>query len=289
MARIRSIKPEFWVSEQIAECSITARLTFIGLWNFCDDNGVHPAKPKTLKAELYPMDAVTAAEVEDWVAELISAGLVAAFWSGDEPYWCVTGWQRHQKIDRPSAKHPLPPADASTKDRRAVDDRLANVGRMLGDDSSSARRAPPPGVEGSGEERSGGEGDSPKAQAARPAKSKAKTALPLDFGISDRVKAWATDKGYGDLEAHFEFFVSKAKARGYTYADWDEGFMGAVRGDWAELRRAGAAGGRGATLDRDTNPPWLAGTGFADVFAAESAGCGAGNAARFRNGQRVEA
>lgn len=31
MARIRSIKPEFWVSEQIGECSTNARLTFIGL------------------------------------------------------------------------------------------------------------------------------------------------------------------------------------------------------------------------------------------------------------------
>ena len=31
MARIRSIKPEFWVSEQVAECSTSARLTFVGL------------------------------------------------------------------------------------------------------------------------------------------------------------------------------------------------------------------------------------------------------------------
>jgi len=45
MARIRTIKPEFWVSEQVGECSPNARLLFIGMWNFCDDRGVHPAKP----------------------------------------------------------------------------------------------------------------------------------------------------------------------------------------------------------------------------------------------------
>ena len=48
MARIRSIKPQFWTSEQIADCSSNARLLFIGLWNFCDDCGVHPASPARL-------------------------------------------------------------------------------------------------------------------------------------------------------------------------------------------------------------------------------------------------
>lgn len=279
MARIRSIKPEFWVSEQIAECSTNARLTFIGLLNFCDDRGVHPAKPKTLKAELYPMDDFSSADVAGWMAELIRAGLVAEFESDGAPYWHVTGWDKHQKIDRPSIKYPAPPPPNSMSARRDAFD----------EDSTNARRAPPPGVDRSGVERSGVESDSPKAHAARPSKSRPKTALPLDFGISDRVRVWTADKGYGDLEAHFEFFVSKAKAKGYTYADWDEGFMGAVRGDWAELRRAGTAGGRGATLDRDTNPPWLTGTGFANVFEADNAGCGAGNAAKFRNGERLEA
>src|SRR6185312_14868144 len=118
MARIRSIKPEFWVSEQIAECSPSARLTFVGLWNFSDDKGVHPAKPKTLKAELYPMDDFSAVDVADWIAELIGAGLVATFESGGEKYWHVTGWEKHQKIDRPSFKHPAPPASNSASTRR---------------------------------------------------------------------------------------------------------------------------------------------------------------------------
>ena len=54
MSRIRTVKPEFWTSEQIIACSPIARLLFIGLWNFCDDNGVHPASYIRLKAEVFP-------------------------------------------------------------------------------------------------------------------------------------------------------------------------------------------------------------------------------------------
>src|SRR5690606_31968550 len=66
--------------------------------------------------------------------------------------------------------------------------------------------------------------------------------LPDGFTVSDRVFTWASRKGYGSLDQHLEFFVSKAKAKGYVYADWDEAFMGAIRDDWAGLRNAPARG-----------------------------------------------
>lgn len=227
MARIRTIKPEFWVSEQIAECSPNARLTFVGMWNFCDDQGVHPAKPKTLKAELYPMDDITAAQVGEWVGELIAAGLVREFQAPDdgERYWHVTGWDRHQKIDRPSFKHPAPPPLDSTSPRR----------NSVDEHSTNARRAPPPGMEGSGKEGKGEEGSSPTARPAP--RRKPKTPIPANFCISERVRTWAVQHGHTDLDQHFEAFKSKAIAKGYTYADWDEGFMGAIRDDWARLRQ----------------------------------------------------
>lgn len=56
MARIRTVKPEFWVSEQVTSCSRGARLLFIGLWNFCDDGGVHAAEHKRLKSEVFPSE-----------------------------------------------------------------------------------------------------------------------------------------------------------------------------------------------------------------------------------------
>lgn len=56
MARIRSIKPEFWSSEQVMECSVTARLMFIGMWNFADDLGRIPLSVKSIKAKVFPSD-----------------------------------------------------------------------------------------------------------------------------------------------------------------------------------------------------------------------------------------
>lgn len=62
-----------------------------------------------------------------------------------------------------------------------------------------------------------------------------KTPLPDNFGLSDRVIAWAEEHGISNLEAHFKNFVGVARAKGYTYASWDDALMNAVRNDWAKL------------------------------------------------------
>lgn len=108
MARIRTIKPELWTSPQIVSCSPLARLAFIGLLNFCDDNGVHPASASRLWMQVFPEDDIDTDAVRNLVGELIRSGLVAVYLVGDEVFWCVTGWPRHQKIDRPTFRHPLP-------------------------------------------------------------------------------------------------------------------------------------------------------------------------------------
>lgn len=60
--------------------------------------------------------------------------------------------------------------------------------------------------------------------------------LPEDFGISDRVREWAADKGHDRLEERLVHFVGYARANGKSYADWDQGFMNAIRDDWAKLQ-----------------------------------------------------
>lgn len=122
MARIRTIKPEFWTSEQIADCSPTARLLFIGLWTFCDDAGRHPASTKRLKMEIFPADPFTDLELSGWVAELESAGLVTRYEAQGKEYWQVTGWY-HQKIEKPTIKYPAPEfGDHSATIRRPLTD-----------------------------------------------------------------------------------------------------------------------------------------------------------------------
>lgn len=73
------------------------------------------------------------------------------------------------------------------------------------------------------------------AKPTRASKKPPTTPLPDDFAISERVRKWAAAKGHHSLETHFESFVGKCRAKGYTYLDWDEAFMEAVRGNWANV------------------------------------------------------
>lgn len=115
MARIRSIKPEFWTSGQIMDCQPLTRLMFIGTWNFCDDAGNHPAEPRRIKAQLFPGDdTVTSKSVLGMLQEL-SANALISFYDGPDglKYFHVTGWQKHQRIDKPQ-KPRFPPYPHST-------------------------------------------------------------------------------------------------------------------------------------------------------------------------------
>jgi len=158
MARIRTIKPEFWTSEQIAACSRDARLVFIGLWNFCDDGGIHPKSYKRLKMEILPGDDCSESDIVRWVEELLSAGLILEYAVERKDYWIVTGWQNHQKIDRPTHRHPKP-----NPSRSKFDECSKNPLQPLDEYSATAQLEldEPSTTEGNGKEWRGKE-DIPK-------------------------------------------------------------------------------------------------------------------------------
>ena len=108
MARIRTIKPDFWTSAQVIECSTNARLLFIGLLNFCDDSGRHPLSAKQCKAEVFPADDMPLSDIEAMLSELISQELIVPYEHGNKRFFYVSGW-KHQKIDKPQpSKYPCP-------------------------------------------------------------------------------------------------------------------------------------------------------------------------------------
>lgn len=72
---------------------------------------------------------------------------------------------------------------------------------------------------------------------------KRKTEIPTNFTISDRVRKWAALHNFHRLDEHFEYFILKAEANGYTYVSWDAAFITAIRDDWARLRTAKPANG----------------------------------------------
>ena len=241
MSRIRTIKPEFWTSVQVVECSPIARLLFIGMWNFADDNGVLPMSSKQIRMQVFPGDGFTAADIDAFVSELVAQGLVARFIGSDsKPYLAITGWARHQRIDRPNPKYPAPPAtfettqeqfdEHSTNIRRTFDEHSTNIRRTFDEHSPLEGK----GREGRGKGREEDGKESPPAASKRARAQKGP--LPADLSITPELQRWAEQRGYGDLDAHLDSFKDKAVAKGYQYADWNAALRNAIRDDWAGLR-----------------------------------------------------
>jgi len=107
MARIRTIKPEFFTSLTVAGLPVEARLTFIGLWTYADDEGRGVYDPRLVKAAVWPLDDRTAADVEKDLQALTEASLITHYEVAGRQYFVIRSWQEHQKINRPT-KSKLP-------------------------------------------------------------------------------------------------------------------------------------------------------------------------------------
>ncbi|QBR84713.1 hypothetical protein E3983_10260 [Legionella israelensis] len=143
MPRNRMIKCEFWTSEQVLSCSPLSRLLFIGLWNFADDNGVHQASYLRLKAEIFPADEFTIENIKNLINELISNNLLIEYEAENKKYWMVTGWKQHQKIDKPTYRHPLPSLksdDISETSLPYIDEHSTSVHRNIDNNSTTSSR-----------------------------------------------------------------------------------------------------------------------------------------------------
>jgi hypothetical protein len=98
MARIRTIKPDFWTDGNMVQLSPFARLLYIGMWNFamCDHGHVADDAMK-LKLQILPMDNIN---INELLAEIMLQGRVTRIVSPDgRTYLHVKRFEDHQKID----------------------------------------------------------------------------------------------------------------------------------------------------------------------------------------------
>lgn len=126
MARIRTIKPEFFTSEDIVGLSTHARLLYIALWCEADREGRFSWKPKTFKMRYFPGDS---ANIDKLCDELRQAGLVMVYIVNDQPYAFIPTFHAHQHINPREAKSqlPEPPANVNTTREARVSDASARV------------------------------------------------------------------------------------------------------------------------------------------------------------------
>lgn len=117
MPRIRSIKPELWLSPQVMNLTHGARLLFLGLITQADDHGRGNADVRKLKAAIFPGDDVTAAMVREWMGE-ISAQRLAVLYSAEEfgDLYALPTWDAHQYVPKraPTSRYPAPERTTGT-------------------------------------------------------------------------------------------------------------------------------------------------------------------------------
>jgi hypothetical protein len=150
--RIRSIKPEFYRSDDINRLPREVRLLFIGLWSYVDDNGVGVDDHRQIAADLFPLDddpTEVRNYVRDGLATLSRGFLITRYQVSGKRYLFVTTWDKHQRIDKP-AKPRFPRPDAAPTS--------GNGAPVVGhpDDSRDPRESVAPGT---GEQGNRGTGE----------------------------------------------------------------------------------------------------------------------------------
>ena len=122
MARIRTIKPEFFTSEDVVDMPHHDRLLYIALWCEADREGRLVWKPRTIKMRYFPADDFDVAEACE---RLVSTGHVVLY--GDGLAYIPT-FLDHQHINPREAQSTLPaPEDIDACATRAPRVEVASV------------------------------------------------------------------------------------------------------------------------------------------------------------------
>ena len=96
--------------EKLAKLSMSARLLYIGTWNFADDYGVIKGNPVWIKNNIFPYNDVDQGKFNEWLAELVNGGWLFLFEINNEDYYYIPKFLKHQTINRPSQqRNPEPP------------------------------------------------------------------------------------------------------------------------------------------------------------------------------------
>jgi hypothetical protein len=106
--RIRTIKPEFFIHEELFELEkksgLPVRLAFIGLWCAADREGRFKWQPRALGAQILPYDGADFGGILD---ALESGGFVVRYGG----FGWIPGFLRHQQVNHraPASQLPAPP------------------------------------------------------------------------------------------------------------------------------------------------------------------------------------
>jgi hypothetical protein len=110
MARIRTIKPDFFADEDIAEMPPLCRIAFAGLWCHADREGRLEDRPKRLKPKVLPYDDV---DMHDVLETLAQHGFIQRYEVDGHRFIQVRTFLKHQC---PNVKEPESTIPAQCED-----------------------------------------------------------------------------------------------------------------------------------------------------------------------------
>lgn len=146
MARIRTIKPEFFTDSKITALTPLARLFYVSLWCEADRSGRLKWDPTTLKYRYLPADK---AKVEDLGAELVSAKLIRLYEVDGTTYADIPGFIKHQVINNRESESSFPAFsdNACVTRESGVSDAACGKGRKEGREGKGTTPIVPKGDE----------------------------------------------------------------------------------------------------------------------------------------------
>ena len=116
MPRIRSIKYEFFINEDVASVGYPARLLFIGLWTLADRDGRLEERLLRIKSQLFSYDAD--ADIETWLEDLDECGVLSRYTVGNKDYIQIKNFAKHQKPHPKEPESTLPAVEKNGKTRK---------------------------------------------------------------------------------------------------------------------------------------------------------------------------
>lgn len=282
MARIRSIKPEYWDDRKLARlASRDARLLYIGLWNLADEWCRLNGDPQWIKGQIFAYDDdIDAGYVSKLLAELENPqlGAVMAYEASGDPYLYLPKLGRHQRLEPEKVKSRLPgppgpdglpdPDDSGPSPNGSASGAASPVhgaDEFAQDADPSvhgAEKASLLYVAGGREQVAGSMGTRGRARDDTDAPHE----LPDDFAPSEAMLTWAARK-YPGLDIDFETgqFIHHYRAHGDRRKSWPDQWQKWLGDSWQRRKASGSSSTGMATSDARV----VAGLNLAVQYAEE--------------------
>ncbi len=205
MARIRTVKPEFWSHEELSALPEATHLLAAALLNYSDDYGYFNANIALVKAACSPIREPSVSIPESFRSLQTIGYLRLGRGPDGKNYGHIVNFEEHQRVS-----HPTP-------------SKIAELTITWSDSGSSPENLGNP-PEQFRPERKGKEG-----KGRTPTRSR-KISIPDDFTLTEDLREYAAkhlpDADIGEL---FEGFCGKARSKGWQYASWPQAWQEFVR------------------------------------------------------------